>query len=156
MIFIIEDMGEGTAIWDPLRRREVPLTPEERVRQWFISVLMEEMKVPRHMMMSEVQLTYGSARVSSLGSGIRSGKTWRADIVVYGRNAEPVAAVECKRPEVPLGADVAEQLLRYDMVLNVRYLIITNGRETRVFVRGDEGFEPSGKLPLWEEMTKDR
>ena len=26
-------------MWDPLRRKEVAETPEERVRQWFIGVL---------------------------------------------------------------------------------------------------------------------
>ena len=26
-------------IWDPLRKKMVALTPEERVRQWFIGVL---------------------------------------------------------------------------------------------------------------------
>lgn len=148
-------MGDGTLIWDPLRRREVVCTPEERVRQWFICVLRDEMKVPQHMMMSEVQFNFGAARVSSIGREVRSGKTWRADIVVYGRDAEPVAAVECKRPDVRLGPDTADQLLRYNMVLNVRYLFVTNGAETHVFWHGGNGYEPFGRLPLWEEMIKD-
>ena len=29
-------------VWDPLRRKNVPLTPEERVRQWFITVLKDQ------------------------------------------------------------------------------------------------------------------
>ena len=40
-------------VWDPLRKKSVRLTPEEEVRQWFISVLHEGMGVPEHMMMSE-------------------------------------------------------------------------------------------------------
>ena len=44
----------GKTIWDPLRRKDVPLTPEERVRQWFIGVMHSDMHVPMHMMMSEV------------------------------------------------------------------------------------------------------
>ena len=35
----IPQMKRGT-IWDPLRKREVALTPEEEVRQRFISLLM--------------------------------------------------------------------------------------------------------------------
>ena len=31
---------------DPLRKKDVPLTPEERVRQWFITVLKDTMQVP--------------------------------------------------------------------------------------------------------------
>ena len=60
-------------VWDPLRRKEVALTPEERVRQWFITVLRDELGVPPYEMMSEATLSYG-------------GKAWRADIVVYRRN----------------------------------------------------------------------
>ena len=29
-------------VWDPLRRKNVPLTHEERVRQWFITVLKDQ------------------------------------------------------------------------------------------------------------------
>ena len=43
---------------DPLRRKSVRNTPEEAVRQWFISVLHEGMKVPEHMMGSEVALRH--------------------------------------------------------------------------------------------------
>lgn len=46
-------------VWDPLRRKNVPLTPEERVRQWFITVLKDRMQVPLHMMMSEVGMKFG-------------------------------------------------------------------------------------------------
>ena len=46
-------MANGQAIWDPLRKKEVALTPEERVRQWCIGVLNNSFGVPLHMMMSE-------------------------------------------------------------------------------------------------------
>ena len=46
-------------IWDPLRKKEVVLTPEEDVRQWFIKQLSDLMKVPGHMMMSEVNISTG-------------------------------------------------------------------------------------------------
>ena len=63
-------MDRKDTVWDPLRRKEVALTPEEEVRQWFIGdVLHDGMGVPLHMMMSEVSLSFGD-------------KAWRADIVV--------------------------------------------------------------------------
>ena len=43
-------------VWDPLRKKEVALTPEERVRQWFIAFLMKECDVPISLMNSEVAL----------------------------------------------------------------------------------------------------
>ena len=108
-------------IWDPLRKKEVKLTPEEQVRQWFISVLEEEMGVPRHMMMSEVAFKLGK-------------KCFRADIIIYGKNLRPVAIVECKRPEVSLSQEVIEQVVRYNMTMGVKYIIITNGNST--FIHG--------------------
>ena len=79
-------MPEQT-VWDPLRRKDVALTPEEEVRQWFITVLRDGMKIPEHMMMSEVSLKVGA-------------KPYRADIVVYDRTAKPLMVVECKRPDI--------------------------------------------------------
>ena len=86
-------------MWDPLRRKEVAETPEERVRQWFIGVLSSN-SFPMGLMGSEVALSFG-------------GKSLRADIVVYDRSGAPLAIVECKRPEVEISADVARQALLY-------------------------------------------
>lgn len=127
-------------VWDPLRKKEVALTPEERVRQWFIGILREEMEVPAHMMMSEASFMFG-------------GKRYRADIIVYGRDASPVAVVECKRPETELDGDVLYQAVRYNMVLAVRYIIITNGRATRIFRRESGGFRQTGRIPVYSDMT---
>lgn len=66
-------------VWDPLRRKNVPLTPEERVRQWFITVLKDRMQVPLHMMMSEVGMKFGEGALK---------KEFRADIVVYDRGPD--------------------------------------------------------------------
>ena len=126
-------------VWDPLRRKSVSLTPEEEVRQWFISVLSTGMKVPEHMMMSEVALKW-------------NGLDYRADILVYDRSAHPLLVVECKRPEVELTQEVVDQALRYNNVLDVRYIVITNGLKTFMFERGPEGFTFVEKAPLWEEM----
>lgn len=133
---------------DPLRRKNVLLTPEERVRQWFISVLHNEAAVPMHMMMSEVGFRYGTGPVM---------KEFRADIVVYDRRPLPVMLVECKRPDTDLDETVAEQALRYDMVLNVKYMVITNGVRTYIYEKGCDGRAVSlGKLPGYEEMLKCR
>ncbi len=67
-------------VWDPLRKKLVALTPEEKVRQWFIGVLMETFQVPAHMMMSEVALKFGD-------------KPYRADILVYDRDTAPLMVV---------------------------------------------------------------
>ena len=132
-------MINGRTIWDPLRKKEVALTPEEQVRQWCIGVLAQQMQVPMHMMMSEV--------------GFRlAGKQLRADILVYDRNARPLMVVECKRPEVALTQDVLDQAIRYNIVLDVRYMIITNGTKTFICRRQNEGFVFIDNVPTYNEM----
>ena len=131
---------ESDYIWDPLRKKSVKNTPEEAVRQWFIGVLHEGMGVPEHMMGSEVALSH-------------AGKQYRADIIVWDRNAQPLMIVECKRPEVTLDQAVVDQALRYNNELNVKYIAITNGEKTFLFERTSEGWQFVQKAPLWEEMA---
>ena len=129
-------------VFDPLRKKDVPLTPEERVRQWFIELLRTSAGVPLHQMMSEVALQYGS------------GKNWRADLVIYGHGGVPMGIVECKRPDVEITKDVLEQALRYNAVLNVPFLFLTNGHLTYICRRNGEGYEFLDKAPVYEEMLK--
>lgn len=133
-------MPEADRFFDPLRRRSVAATPEERVRQWFIGVLSAQAGVPLHMMMSEVPMKYGL-------------KNWRADIVVWASDGSALAVTECKRPGVALDADVQRQALRYQGVLGVRYIFLTNGGDTRAFVRSGSAFVPLDHIPSYLEMT---
>ncbi len=136
-------MANMQTIWDPLRKKHVALTPEERVRQWCIGVLTDTLGVPEHMMMSEAGFSFGD-------------KQYRADILVYDRQAKPLAVVECKRPEVDLDRDVLDQAIRYNMVLNVTYMIITNGRQTFACRRSETDGKPHysfiDRIPSYNEM----
>lgn len=134
-------MTQNQTIWDPLRKKDVALTPEERVRQWFIGILSQQMSVPMHMMMSEVGFRLGE-------------KQYRADILVYGRNTAPVMVVECKRPDVELGLDVLDQTIRYNKVLNVKYIVITNGLKTFMFELNGQKYEPMAQFPAYNEMIR--
>jgi hypothetical protein len=132
-------MDDRHTIWDPLRKKEVVLTPEEEVRQWCIGVLSRSMCVPMHMMMSEAGFKLG-------------GKSFRADVLVYDRKAQPLMVVECKRPEVALTQEVLDQTIRYNMALNVKYIMITNGTKTFICRRKDAGFVFVDKVPVYDEM----
>lgn len=132
-------MNDRKTIWDPLRKKEVALTPEERVRQWFIGVLANQMEVPMHMMMSEAGFRLG-------------GKQFRADIIVFDRKTDPLIVVECKRPEVELTQEVLDQAIRYNMVLNVRMIIITNGARTIILERGEDGYRCTGNVPKYTDL----
>lgn len=138
-------MAEGAQIWDPLRRKMVALTPEERVRQWFIGLLRDTIGVPQPLMSSEVGLKYGAGFLK---------KEYRADILVYDRTLQPLMVVECKRPDVKLTEETALQALRYDNVLSVRYLALTNGETTYIFHREADRFILMDHAPCYEEMLK--
>ena len=130
-------------LFDPLRRKDVPDIPEERVRQWFIALLRDSAAVPAGLMMSEWALEYG-------------GKRYRADIVVFDREALPLAVVECKRPDVSIDAAVAEQAMRYNIVLGVEFLFLTNGKNTYLYQREGGVFRAMDHLPSYEEMLQCR
>lgn len=137
-------MDARPTIWDPLRKKNVALTPEEKVRQWCIGILSDKFRVPLHMMMSEASFKLGD-------------KQFRADILVYDRRMQPLVVVECKRPEVDLTAEVLDQAVRYNIVLNVRYMVITNGLRTLILKRNDEGsvvrYSVCGSMPVYNDMV---
>jgi hypothetical protein len=134
-------MNVRLTIWDPLRKKEVARTPEEVVRQWCIGVLNTRLQVPLHMMMSEAGFKLGD-------------KQFRADVIVYDRNAQPLIVVECKRPEVELTKEVLEQAVRYNMVLNVKYMIITNSTNTYMFGKEGDRYVQMTSFPVYSEMLR--
>lgn len=101
-------------IFDPLRRKYIILTPEEWVRQHFVNYLITEKGYPASLMANEKTI-----KLNSL--------TKRCDTVVYNNNLEPVAICEYKNPEININQEVFDQILRYNIVLKVKYLIVSNG-----------------------------
>lgn len=112
----IRIQNNKSEIFDPLRKRFVALTDEEWVRQNLINYLAAYKKVPLHMMASERGLF-----VNKLPK--------RFDVVVYSYKGNPVMIVECKAPHIKLNEDVFYQAARYNLTLQVNYLLITNGFE---------------------------
>lgn len=102
------------AIWDRLRKRWVALTPEEWVRQHFVEWLITEKQFPAALMGNEVSLT-------------QNGIARRCDTLVGDRNGTPLVIVEYKAPNINVTQKVFDQIVRYNMVLHARYLIVSNG-----------------------------
>ena len=102
-------------VFDPARRRWVALTPEEWVRQCVIRRMHADLGYPLEVMQVEGAITL-------------NGMTRRCDIVVY-RDGSPWMIVECKKREVPITQKVCDQACRYNTVLHVPYLVLTNGRQ---------------------------
>ena len=101
-------------IFDIIRRQYVALTPEEWVRQHFVHYLISEKGYPQSLMANEVQLKL-------------NGMSRRCDTVAYDRTLRPRVIVEYKAPTVNITQQVFDQICRYNMVLQVDYLIVSNG-----------------------------
>lgn len=101
-------------IFDEVRRKYVALTPEEWVRQHFIMYLINEKNVPAGLIILEKKIVMNSM-------------SRRPDILIHDRLANPLMIVECKAPEVKISQDTFDQVARYNSVLKVPFLAVTNG-----------------------------
>jgi hypothetical protein len=114
--FRIMDTDGKLRIFDRVRKKMVALTQEEWVRQNFIMFLISEKHYPESLISVEASLKVVS-------------RSKRTDLVVYNRLLHPVLIVECKAPSIKLSAPVFDQVVRYNISLNVKYLVVTNGME---------------------------
>lgn len=105
---------DAVQVFDRLRQRYVALTPEEWVRQHFVEFLVNQCSYPAPRMANEVRLTL-------------NGMSRRCDSVVYDREMRPRIIIEYKRPDVALSQRVFDQICRYNIVMQVDYLIVSNG-----------------------------
>ncbi|MBO6068306.1 MAG: type I restriction enzyme HsdR N-terminal domain-containing protein [Bacteroidales bacterium] len=129
-------------IFDPIRKKYVECTPEEEVRQGIISSLMEVMEVPPTHIAVEQGFKF-------------NGLQYRADVIVYRRDLTPALLVECKAPSVRLTDKVIDQVVRYNMVLGVDYIMITNGRKTCLakLDHSSGSFEFVTAIPKYSEIA---
>lgn len=110
----ISEQGGKSAIWDPIRRIWVPLTPEEKVRQAFVSYLINYKGYPLSHIANEQAIDL-------------NGMSRRCDSVIYDKTGQPKVIVEYKAPTVNITQKVFDQIARYNLVLHVDYLIVSNG-----------------------------
>ena len=135
------EVREGrTYVYDPLRRRQVVLTPEEEVMQRVLYILVERLKVPAGLLAVEY-----SVKVNGLDK--------RADAVVFGTAGCPLMIVECKAPTVTLTEAVLEQAVRYHSALKPKYLLLSNGTTTYCFKVEGQTLCPLDHFPDYTEMT---
>jgi type I site-specific restriction endonuclease len=103
-------------IFDSLRKKYVRLTPEEWVRQNFVQFLVAEKKYSVSLITVEALVKVNN-------------NPQRADLVVFDRSGNPVLVAEFKAPEVKISQQTFDQIVRYNMQLKVKFLIVSNGLE---------------------------
>ena len=84
-----------------------------------------------------------------------NGMSRRCDSVIYDRSGTPGIIVEYKAPEVTITRQVFSQISRYNLVLKVDWLIVTNGL-SHYCIRMDYGLHSwsfCSHIPDYEEMN---
>jgi type I restriction enzyme M protein len=116
---------KGNKIFSPVRRKWLPLIPEERVRQEYLFVLTEEYGYTLDQISEEMDVTgRGSAQA-------------RADFVIW-RSAQdktdqkpPFIIVECKSDNVTIKAQDYAQGEHYARMTDAPFFVTHNSRETK-------------------------
>lgn len=99
-------------VWDPIRRKYVQLTKEEWVRQIFVLILGE----------------YFSFSNMAVEKGIKvNQRQKRFDLMVFDQQLQALVLAEFKNPEIAITQHTFEQAARYNSVLKVPYLLVSNG-----------------------------
>jgi hypothetical protein len=112
--FRFKNSENKVAIFDEIRKKFILLTPEEWVRQHTIQFLLNENQYPKSYINVEKLI-----KINDLSK--------RYDVVVFQPNGEIYLLIECKAPEVQITQQTFDQIARYNLVLNAKYLMVTNG-----------------------------
>lgn len=115
-------------LFDPIRKKDVPATPEEHVRQATIRYLLDVIKVPAHLISVEFGLCAIDPKTDD-----------RVDILVHnfrdGASLDkPWLLVECKAPGEYTWEALQVQLNRYLKILTPQYVMLALGDTVRYFV----------------------
>lgn len=115
--FNIKKEGEKRFIFDGIRKTWLLLTEEEWVRQNVVAYLIKTLDYPASLIALEKEIYLNDLKK-------------RFDILVYDKEHKPWMLVECKAPRVLVSEDVLQQVLRYNISVPVKYIVITNGDVT--------------------------
>lgn len=146
--------NEDGDIIDFLTDKVLKDTPEERVRQSFISILHLDYNYPKEIIRREVPIQNGSKMLID-----SSGAEIRADIVIYKNTRAALNSdqgnilfvVECKKPTV---TDGYNQLVSYIFNTSAVGGVWTNGDSINVYrkVKDAVGLEEILSLPRYREL----
>lgn len=128
-------------IFDPLRKKTLHVTPEERVRQALLQGLVADYGFPQELIAIEKD-------IRTL-PGVRGAPNRRIDLLCYGNWAgelQPLLLIECKA--VPLSQEVVEQVIGYNVHVSAPFVALVNGDEALLgeCAAGNYQFQP-GILP---------
>ena len=138
---ISRDRNNNIKIFDSIRKKFVSLTPEEYVRQHFTNWLINYLHYPMGLIANEVKI--------SLNSTIK-----RCDTIVYSDTGDPIMIIEYKAPHISINQNVFDQIVRYNMVLKTKYLVVSNGMQHYCCIIDYENnsYQFIPHIPTYEEL----
>jgi hypothetical protein len=131
--FRFKNSENKVSIFDEIRKKFIVLTPEEWVRQHTVQFLLQEKNYPK-----------SHINVEKLVKVVDINK--RYDAVIFEPDGAIFLLVECKAPEVKITQNTFDQIARYNLKLEAKFLMVTNGlnhyfcqmdfeKETYVFLK---------------------
>lgn len=141
--FRFKNSENKVSIFDAIRKKFIILTPEEWVRQNTIQLLLQEKHYPTSHINVEKLIKL-------------NGLNKRYDIVVFEPNGSVLILVECKAPEVKITQETFNQIARYNLQLNAKYLMVTNGLNHYFCQINHEkkAFDFLDDLPVFSRLNK--
>ena len=112
--FRLKEINQKRFIFDEIRKKYIELTPEEWVRQNCIKFLINEKKFKKNLISIEKKIQLNNT-------------TKRFDILVHDAYGGCILLVECKAPNIKINQESFDQILRYNQVINAKFLMVTNG-----------------------------
>ncbi len=142
--------GSGRkVVYDVIRKKEIPYTPEEDVRQKLIQYIIKELKVPEYMIDEEISMKY-----------YHFDSKRRPDILILRKNNDtgdtsPMVVIECKKRGTIIDDTIIEQTIFYAENLNCEFAVITDGEYIDIihYIDTDDCFEELNKMPEYNVMT---
>ena len=112
--FRVKNTENQLRIFDIVRKKFVVLQPEEWVRQHVLHYLHFRKRYP---------LSHINVEKKLLVNGLNK----RYDMIVFNRDASIELLVECKSPKTIIDQSTFDQIARYNLKVNSKFLMVTNG-----------------------------
>ncbi len=138
--FRIQEEKGALKIFDPARKKYVALTPEEWIRQHLIHYLNKDKGYPLGLMMIEKEFKYNKL-------------SKRADIIVCDRTGAPILMAECKSHDVEITQSVFDQVMRYNLKMDVKIVVLSNGLNHFCFQldKKNQTYLALTEIPAWDK-----
>ncbi len=135
--FRLRSDNDTTYIFDPIRKKELVLTPEEWVRQHIIQTLIQRFDYPASLLHLEKGLVYNQ-------------RNKRYDVLFYNRDGKPYLLIECKAPKVNLTKETLIQAHTYNHEIKAQYILLTNGLKHLCFASQNGQLEQLSDFPSFQ------